>query len=96
MGGSKVSRRASEFVGVALFAAALIWIIALGSYNPTDPAWFFSTGSGIQNHVFKNNPLFAVAVRSGDVVAAVPEPESLALVLVGLVAAGVARRRRPL
>lgn len=38
----------------------------------------------------------AVAVRSGDVVAAVPEPESLALVLVGLAAAGVASRRRPL
>jgi len=27
--GSTVSRRVSEFVGVALFAAALIWIIAL-------------------------------------------------------------------
>src|SRR5262249_22467174 len=29
----------------ALFAAALIWIIALASYNPADPAWFFSTGA---------------------------------------------------
>ena len=45
MGGSKVSRRLSEFVGVALFAAALIWIIALASYEPSDPAWFFSTGT---------------------------------------------------
>ena len=45
MGGSKVSRRVSEFVGVALFAGALIWIVALGSYEPTDPAWFFSTGA---------------------------------------------------
>jgi S-DNA-T family DNA segregation ATPase FtsK/SpoIIIE len=45
VGGSKVSRRASEFVGVALFAAALIWIIALASYEPADPAWFFSTGA---------------------------------------------------
>jgi DNA segregation ATPase FtsK/SpoIIIE, S-DNA-T family len=44
VGGSKVSRRLSEFVGVALFAAALIWIIALASYEPSDPAWFFSTG----------------------------------------------------
>jgi S-DNA-T family DNA segregation ATPase FtsK/SpoIIIE len=42
--GSTVSRRFSEFLGVALFAAALIWIIALASYEPTDPAWFFSTG----------------------------------------------------
>jgi S-DNA-T family DNA segregation ATPase FtsK/SpoIIIE len=31
-------------VGVALFAAALIWIIALATYAPTDPVWFFSTG----------------------------------------------------
>jgi S-DNA-T family DNA segregation ATPase FtsK/SpoIIIE len=40
-----VSRRVSEFVGVALFAAALIWIIALASYDPNDPVWFFSTGA---------------------------------------------------
>src|SRR6202140_1368870 len=45
VGGSKVSRRFSEFVGVALFAAALIWIISLASYEPGDPAWFFSTGA---------------------------------------------------
>src|SRR5262249_12840880 len=43
--GSPVSRRISEFVGVALFAAALIWIIALATYEPADPVWFFSTGS---------------------------------------------------
>jgi DNA segregation ATPase FtsK/SpoIIIE, S-DNA-T family len=42
---STVSRRVSEFVGVALFAAALIWIVSLASYEPTDPVWFFSTGS---------------------------------------------------
>ena len=45
MGRSTVSRRASEFVGVALFAAALIWIISLASYEPSDPVWFFSTGA---------------------------------------------------
>ncbi len=43
--GSTVSRRVSEFVGVALFAAALIWIISLASYEPSDPVWFFSTGA---------------------------------------------------
>jgi S-DNA-T family DNA segregation ATPase FtsK/SpoIIIE len=32
-------------VGVVLFAAALICIISLASYEPTDPVWFFSTGS---------------------------------------------------
>jgi len=41
---STVSRRLSEIVGVALFAAALIWVVALATYEPTDPAWFFSTG----------------------------------------------------
>lgn len=45
MSGSTVSRRVSEFVGVALFALALIWIISLSSYEPTDAVWFFSTGS---------------------------------------------------
>jgi S-DNA-T family DNA segregation ATPase FtsK/SpoIIIE len=42
--GSKASRRVSEFVGVALFAAALIWVVSLATYDATDPAWFFSTG----------------------------------------------------
>ena len=41
---STVSRRASEFIGVALFGAALIWLIALATYEPSDPAWFFSSG----------------------------------------------------
>ncbi len=45
MSRSKVPRRVSEFVGVALFAAALIWIISLSSYEPADPVWFFSTGA---------------------------------------------------
>jgi len=44
---STVSRRVSEFVGVALFGAALIWLISLASYNASDPAWFFNTGSDL-------------------------------------------------
>ena len=31
-------------MGVALFAVALIWLIALVTYEPTDPVWFFTTG----------------------------------------------------
>ena len=42
---SALSRRLSEVVGVALFAAALIWLIALATYDPNDPVWFFSTGT---------------------------------------------------
>jgi S-DNA-T family DNA segregation ATPase FtsK/SpoIIIE len=39
------SRRIAEIVGVALFAVALIWLIALASYEPNDPVWFFSTSA---------------------------------------------------
>ena len=45
MGQSTLSRRISEFVGVACFAVALIWLIALVTYEPTDPVWFFTTGA---------------------------------------------------
>jgi len=37
----------SEFVGVALFGVALIWLISLASYNASDPVWFFNTGSDL-------------------------------------------------
>ena len=30
-------------MGVALFALALIWLIALMTHEPTDPVWFFTT-----------------------------------------------------
>jgi S-DNA-T family DNA segregation ATPase FtsK/SpoIIIE len=35
-------------VGVALFAFSLLWIVALASYSPSDPVWFFNTGADIQ------------------------------------------------
>jgi S-DNA-T family DNA segregation ATPase FtsK/SpoIIIE len=47
VGGSAVSRRFSEFIGVALFALALIWLVSLASYSASDPVWFFNTGSDI-------------------------------------------------
>jgi len=37
----------SEIVGVVLFACALVWLIALASYTPSDPVWFFNTGSDL-------------------------------------------------
>ena len=48
MGGSFLSRRLSEFIGVALFALALMWLISLASYSPSDPVWFFATGSELR------------------------------------------------
>jgi S-DNA-T family DNA segregation ATPase FtsK/SpoIIIE len=48
LAGSALSRRLSEFVGVALFALALLWLVALASYSPSDPVWFFNTGADLQ------------------------------------------------
>ena len=45
MAESTFSRRISEFVGVALFALALIWLISLVTHEASDPVWFFTTGS---------------------------------------------------
>jgi S-DNA-T family DNA segregation ATPase FtsK/SpoIIIE len=39
-----MSRRVSEVLGVVLFATALLWFVALASYSPADPAWFFYAG----------------------------------------------------
>ena len=62
-------------------------------YGP-DPgsAWFFYTAStgGFQTYVSKRPPLFAVAVRAGDV----PEPQTAALALVALAAMVLAGKRR--
>jgi S-DNA-T family DNA segregation ATPase FtsK/SpoIIIE len=44
---TNLSRRISEFVGVLGFALALMWLIALATYNPADPAWFFNTGASL-------------------------------------------------
>ena len=32
------------------FAVALLWLIALATYNPADPAWFFNTGAAQARH----------------------------------------------
>ena len=45
MAGGAISRRLSEFLGVVLFALALLWIISLASYSTSDPVWFFNTGA---------------------------------------------------
>jgi len=62
-------------------------------------AWFFGTGKGIQNVGPQGNAYFAWAVHAGDVASLgnvtspVPEPESLALVLAGIGATLLMRRR---
>jgi len=42
--GAALSRRVNEFFGVALFALALVWLIALTTYDQADAVWFFNTG----------------------------------------------------
>ena len=58
-------------------------------------AWLFSPYGGDQNRIGKTSSLYALAVRPGDVVAAVPEPATYAMMLLGLSALVVAVRRRP-
>lgn len=57
-------------------------------------AWYFNTGVGVQGRAGKdNNRFYALAVRPGDVTSAVPEPQTLALTLIALTGALLARRR---
>lgn len=64
--------------GVAYWTSTVI-----SHYYPETMAWEFETIHGNQKPELKSTSLYAWAVRDGDV-AAVPEPETLALVLAGL------------
>lgn len=56
-----------------------------------DSAWYFGTYNGTQGYVFRSSPVYAMAVRPGDVATAIPEPESYALMLAGLAVLALAR-----
>ena len=64
--------------------------------DPGRRAWFFYNGDGSQNRDSKDEALYALFVRPGDVLAAgtVPEPQGVALMLTALAGLVVVRRRR--
>lgn len=62
----------------------------------TVAAWTFYTSNGEQTVNGQGIEVYAWAVRSGDVVAAIPEPETYALLLAGLGVLGFMARRRKL
>lgn len=57
-------------------------------------AWYFDMNGGMQGSTDGIYPNYAWAVRSGDVVAAVPEAQSHVMLLAGLALVGWAARRR--
>ena len=62
----------------------------------TASSWFFTMGSGAQGSASSVNQFYTMVVRNGDInaVAAIPEPETYALMLGGLAALAVVQRRR--
>lgn len=87
---------AEQIANLSLFSNVQSYDYWYGTEYATNSniAWDFFTSTGNQGIVVKELTLYAVAVRNGDVAAAVPEPQTLALALLALGATVVARRRR--
>jgi hypothetical protein len=88
--GSTLAGLSGQFDGVVYYN---YWSGTEFAPNPSG-AWSFYTNLAHQGYDYKLNPLHAVAVRPGDV-AAVPEPETGAMMLLALGAFAMVVRRRP-
>ena len=88
---------AEQIANLALFGnvQSYYWSGLEYALSPGGYALYFDTRNGGQERFDKRSALYAVAVRPGDVAASVPEPQTLALVLLALGATVVARKRRP-
>lgn len=90
--GSTFAGLSGQFDGVQ---TPRYWSSTAFAPNPFS-AWYFATGNGVQIFdVGQTNQFFAVALRLGDVAAAIPEPQTYALMLMGVGAVLLAQRRRP-
>ena len=47
-----LARRVNEFVGVLLFAAAVVWLIALTTHDINDGVWLLKTGTDLPPNNF--------------------------------------------
>ena len=87
---------AEQIANLALFSNVQSGAYWSGTEYTPGPvsAWVFYTYIGYQDYDFKSSALYAVAVRPGDV-AAVPEPQTYAMLMAGLAAVLLATKRRP-
>jgi hypothetical protein len=90
--GGNFAGLSGQFDGVQLDG---YWSGTLVASNPLR-AWPYYPifNSGLSFVIYHEFPLFAVAVRPGDIAAAIPEPQTYALMLLGVGAVLVAQRRR--
>ncbi|GAA5175452.1 hypothetical protein GCM10025771_07640 [Niveibacterium umoris] len=89
---------AEQIANLALFSNVQSYDYWSGTLYAPDPTfvWVFSASDGRQHLVNKGGiPLYAVAVRTSDGAVSLPEPQTLALVLLALTATLVAGRQRP-
>ena len=88
---------AEQIANLALFSNVQSYEFWSGTeYAPdTREAWYFVNYFGRQDSLIKYFPIYAVAVRPGDVAATVPEPQTLALAMMAMGGAMLMRRKQP-